>query len=104
MENKRILVVGSLVEDLITQTKRIPSSGETVFGLKFSNAAGGKGANQAAAAARIGASVVFIGKTGDDIFSRDLTTNLRESGIDTTKILREEKISYINLFVMILII
>lgn len=90
MENKRILVVGSLVEDLITQTKRIPSSGETVFGLKFSNAAGGKGANQAAAAARIGASVVFIGKTGDDVFSRDLTTNLRESGIDTTKILREE--------------
>lgn len=90
MNSKKILVVGSLVEDLITQTKNIPNSGETVFGLNFSNAAGGKGANQAAAAARLGAEVVFVGQTGDDVFSRDLTVSLRESGIDTTKILRKD--------------
>lgn len=90
MNSKKILVVGSLVEDLITQTKRLPNSGETVFGLNFSNAAGGKGANQAAAAARLGADVVFVGQTGDDMFARDLTSALRESGIDTTKILRKD--------------
>ena len=90
MDSNKILVVGSLVEDLITQTKRLPNSGETVFGLNFSNAAGGKGANQAAAAARLGASVVFVGQTGDDMFARDLLSALRESGIDTTKILRKD--------------
>ncbi|MBO5857240.1 MAG: SIS domain-containing protein, partial [Clostridia bacterium] len=90
MNSKKILVVGSLVEDLITQTKNIPNSGETVFGLNFSNAAGGKGANQAAAAARLGGDVIFVGQTGDDVFSRDLTVALRDSGIDTTKILRKD--------------
>lgn len=90
MNSKKILVVGSLVEDLITQTKRLPNSGETVFGLGFSSAAGGKGANQAAAAARLGGDVVFVGKTGDDMFAKDLLSALRESGIDTTKILRQD--------------
>lgn len=90
MNSKKILVVGSLVEDLITQTKNIPGSGESVFGLGFSNAAGGKGANQAAAAARLGGDVIFVGKTGDDMFAQGLISALRESGIDTTKVLRED--------------
>lgn len=87
---KKILVVGSLVYDLIAKTYNVPSEGESKFGNGFSCAPGGKGANQGAAAARLGADVSFIGKTGDDYFAYDLLTSLRESGIDTTQIIREK--------------
>lgn len=89
MKSTKILVVGSLIEDLISKTKRVPNSGESFFGKGFSKAPGGKGANQAVAAARLGGDVSFIGKTGDDIFSNELLFAVRESGIDTTKILRQ---------------
>lgn len=88
MEQKRILVVGSLVEDLISQAPTFPQSGETVRGGGFAKAPGGKGANQAVQAARLGLAVDFYGKTGDDFFSRELITAVRDSGIDTTKISR----------------
>ena len=61
LKKPNILVVGSFMMDLIASTKRAPNSGETVIGLKFQTAPGGKGANQAVAAARLGAQVAMIG-------------------------------------------
>ncbi len=90
---KKILVVGSLVEDLISLGERLPSSGETLEASSFSKAPGGKGANQAAAASLLGISVDFVGKTGDDIFARDLVTSLRSKGVNTTKVLRAKNCS-----------
>lgn len=83
-----MLVVGSLVEDLISQASRVPNSGETVQGLGFSKAPGGKGANQAVQSALLGCKVDFVGKTGDDVFSIELVNAVRSSGINTTKVLR----------------
>jgi ribokinase len=64
----KIVVVGSSNTDMIVQVPRIPKLGETILGGKFSNAAGGKGANQAVAAARAGGDVTFIARVGDDMF------------------------------------
>jgi ribokinase len=66
----RIVVVGSLNMDLIARSPRIPVPGETVLGSGFSTAAGGKGANQAVAAARLGAQVTMIGCVGGDEYGR----------------------------------
>lgn len=93
MEPKKILVVGSLVEDLISQANVFPNSGETRLGGGFSKAPGGKGANQAVQAARLGMKVDFFGMTGDDCFARELVTAVRDSGIVTTKIARAKDTS-----------
>ena len=68
----KILVVGSFVMDLIVSTNRFPSMGETVLGCDYSTAPGGKGANQAMQAARLGAQVDMIGRVGDDAYGRAL--------------------------------
>ena len=68
----QILVVGSFVMDLITSTQQFPSEGQTVLGCDFQMAPGGKGANQAVQAARLGARVTMVGKVGDDLFGRRL--------------------------------
>lgn len=82
----KILVVGSLVMDLIVTTDRFPNAGETVIGCGFSTAPGGKGANQAVQAARLGADVVMFGKVGNDEFGRQLIESLKNSGVDTSRI------------------
>jgi ribokinase len=64
----KITVVGSSNTDMIIKVPRIPKPGETILGGKFTTAAGGKGANQAVAAARAGRKVSFIAQVGDDIF------------------------------------
>lgn len=89
----RLLVVGSLVMDLITTTGRIPNPGETVIGMEFSTAPGGKGANQALQAARLGAQVAMVGKVGDDGFGEALTGSLAQAGVDVRHILRAEGVS-----------
>ncbi len=66
----RIVVVGSFNTDLISYLQRMPRSGETVHGDRFDTGAGGKGSNQAVAAARLGADVTFIGRVGEDVFSK----------------------------------
>ncbi|MCE5342512.1 MAG: ribokinase [Eubacteriales bacterium] len=78
----RILVVGSFVMDLIVSTRRFPQSGETVLGFDYRTATGGKGANQAVQAARLGADVTFVGKVGDDPFGKELAAAARASGVD----------------------
>ncbi|MCI2058100.1 MAG: ribokinase [Oscillibacter sp.] len=82
----RILVVGSLVMDLTVGTERFPKSGETVLGRTFSTAPGGKGANQAVQAARLGADVSMAGAVGEDLFGRELLASLEKSGVDTDRV------------------
>ncbi len=79
----RVVVVGSFNTDLVVRCSRLPVPGETILGGEFQQFAGGKGANQAVAAARAGAQVTFIGARGrDDLGKRALAT-LRAEGIDT---------------------
>lgn len=77
----RVVVVGSSNTDLITHGERLPRPGETVLHEKFFKAAGGKGANQAVAAARCGAEVVFLGAVGSDAFGREARAGLKAEGI-----------------------
>ncbi|MBR2339091.1 MAG: ribokinase [Clostridia bacterium] len=83
----RILVVGSLVMDLICSTPRFPKSGETIIGTTFSTAPGGKGANQAVQAARLGANVTMVGKVGKDAFSEQMKQSLAAAGVNIDGIL-----------------
>jgi ribokinase len=78
----RILVVGSTNVDLVVQVPRIPGAGETVLGDRFFTADGGKGANQAVAAARLGAEVTFLGRFGADPFGDRARSQLEAEGLD----------------------
>ncbi len=82
-----ILVIGSSNTDLVARTKSIPRAGETVLGSEFSVAQGGKGANQAVAAARLGADVTFMCKIGKDEFGDTAKTKFESEGIDTGYVL-----------------
>jgi ribokinase len=85
---KSVLVVGSSNTDLIIRVPRIPRPGETVLGGAFSTAAGGKGANQAVAAARAGGRVTFAARVGTDGFGDRTLAGLEADGIDTRYVLR----------------
>lgn len=76
-----IVVVGSINMDLVTNVKRIPKKGETLIGSGLNNISGGKGANQAVAAAKLGANVEMIGRVGDDTFANDLLKSLTENKV-----------------------
>ena len=78
----RIVAAGMSNTDLVCRTPRLPVAGETVAGISFSTFAGGKGANQAVAAARAGATVWFCGATGDDAYGRARRNDLASGGID----------------------
>jgi ribokinase len=80
----RICVVGSVNVDLTFRTTRLPRPGETLVGQAFQREFGGKGANQAVMAARLGAQVALVARVGDDVFGRDSLRHLRECGLDTT--------------------
>ncbi|MDY3282211.1 ribokinase [Dysosmobacter sp.] len=86
LKKPNILVVGSLMTDLIASTKRAPNSGETVIGLKFTTAPGGKGANQAVQCARLGAHVTMVGQVGGDDFGRAMVANVAAAGVNTDHI------------------
>ncbi len=78
----RIAVVGSINTDLITYVTRIPDRGETLDGVSFAMAPGGKGANQAVAAASLGSDVVMVACVGDDAFGEAARANFAARGID----------------------
>lgn len=80
---KNIVVIGSSNTDMVVKSSHIPVGGETVLGGDFFMNAGGKGANQAVAAARYGNRVVFIAKTGDDIFGAEARASMKREGIVT---------------------
>ncbi len=82
-KSPKILVVGSSNTDMVVQSARIPVPGETILGGRFVMAGGGKGANQAVAAARLGAQVTLIARIGDDVFGRSARANLEKEGINT---------------------
>ena len=82
----KILVVGSFVMDQIAETSVFPQEGQTVLGEKFSKAPGGKGANQAVQAARLGASVTMAGKLGKDASGAEMIEACRAEGISTEHI------------------
>jgi len=77
-----IVVVGSLNMDLVVRTPHMPAPGETVLGDDFQTILGGKGANQAVAAARLGARVSMVGRVGQDAFGEALLDNLQAEGVD----------------------
>jgi ribokinase len=81
-----ILVVGSVNMDLVVRTREMPAPGETVLGDDFRTNPGGKGANQAVAAARLGATVQMIGCVGEDDFGRVLRANLEQEGVDVAHV------------------
>ncbi len=79
-----IVVLGGINMDLVGATERMPAPGETVFGQSFHTAPGGKGANQAVAAARLGAEVRMVGRVGQDEFGPALLDGMRREGIDVS--------------------
>jgi ribokinase len=85
-EHTSICVVGSLNMDLVMRTPHLPAPGETISGGPFATHPGGKGANQAVAAARLGAAVAMVGRVGGDAFGARLRTELAEAGIDTRQV------------------
>ena len=86
MSRPKVCVVGSSNLDMNAHVPRFPQPGETLHGSGFATGYGGKGANQAVMAARLGAEVRFIARVGDDVFGRDMQDNFRREGIDTTHI------------------
>jgi ribokinase len=85
----RITVVGSLNMDLVIRSPHIPQPGETILGSDFQTIPGGKGANQAVAAARLGGEVSMVGRLGQDSFAGGLLDNLADSGVDTAHVQKD---------------
>lgn len=90
LEKKPVVVIGSLNMDLVAVADRLPAMGETVFGREFATFPGGKGANQAAAAGKLGANVTMAGCVGKDAFSEDLLNSLEKAGVVTAFIRKTE--------------
>ncbi|MGE5139565.1 MAG: ribokinase [Rudaea sp.] len=91
MAKTKICVVGSCMIDLISRVPRLPKLGETMFGHAFHMGYGGKGANQAVMAAKLGAQVTMVAKLGRDVFGEGTVKNFTDQGIDTTWVLFDEK-------------
>lgn len=83
---EKIVVIGSSNTDMVIVTKHFPSPGETILGGEFLMNPGGKGANQAVAAARLGGNVTFVSKVGKDIFGQQAIQNLKSEGIDVAPV------------------
>lgn len=90
MKNKTIVVLGSSNTDMVIKSQKLPLPGETIIGEDFFMNQGGKGANQAVAAARMGADVLFISKIGTDIFGKQSITRYKNEGINVDKIFIDE--------------
>ncbi len=95
--NSRILVVGSSNTDMTVKTRHIPKPGETVLGGDFTMGPGGKGANQAVAAARLGGDVEFICKVGHDLFAQNAIEHYKSEGLHTGGILYSDQPSGVAL-------
>lgn len=85
----KVIVAGSINMDIVVTTKRHPEAGETVFGTDLKYFPGGKGANQAVSAAKLGAETVLLGKVGNDAFGEELINFLKEQNINT-RVSKEE--------------
>jgi ribokinase len=81
-----VVVVGSINQDLVMTVPRHPGPGETVLGSRHTTGPGGKGANQAVAASRLGADVALVGRVGDDAPGREMIAAMKEAGIDVSRV------------------
>jgi ribokinase len=97
----RVAVVGSSNIDLIMKMERLPRPGETVTEAEFAQVFGGKGANQAVAAARAGGDVAFVGCVGDDAYGRQVVDKLKADEIDTRHVFQEEGVASGTALIMI---
>ena len=100
MKTGKILVIGSSNTDMTIKSDRLPAPGETILGGKFLMGAGGKGANQAVAARRLGGDVTFVCKVGRDIFGDNAVKGYEKEGIDTSHILRSDAPSGVALILV----
>lgn len=87
-----VVVVGSLSQDIVVKAPRRPGKGETLCGTEFGMFAGGKGNNQALAAARAGATVTMVGRVGEDQFGEALIDTLRKSNVDATYVTKDKEV------------
>jgi ribokinase len=92
MSKNNILIIGSSNTDMVIKTKKIPVPGETILGGTFLMNQGGKGANQAVAAARLGGKVTFITKCGIDLFGSQAIESFIQEGIDTRHIAKDNEL------------
>jgi ribokinase len=92
-DKPRIAVVGSSNMDLVVKSPRIPAIGETILGRDFIMTPGGKGANQAVAAAKLGAEVFFIARLGDDVFGAQSLDNFNKEGVNTKYVIQTKGIA-----------
>ncbi len=90
MKGKRIFVVGSSNTDMVVKSAKLPRPGETIMGGVFLMNAGGKGANQAVAAARLGGEVTFVAKVGNDVFGAQSVEGFKKEGIQTQYVLVDD--------------
>ncbi len=95
--SSRILVIGSSNTDMTVRTSRLPSPGETVLGGTFAMGHGGKGANQAVSARRLGGNVMFVCKVGKDLFGEDSVRSYEREGLDISRIMFSGKPSGVAL-------
>jgi len=91
MNTNKIVVIGSSNTDMVVKSGKLPLPGETILGGIFLMNAGGKGANQAVAAARLGGNVVFVSKVGNDIFGIQIIERLKNENINTEYVFVDEK-------------
>lgn len=89
MSNARIVVVGSSNTDMVVKSRRIPRGGETLLGSDFIMVPGGKGANQAVCAAKLGAQVALVARIGNDLFGESSLANFRQAGVNTQYVTRD---------------
>lgn len=95
-----IIVAGGVNMDLVARANRMPKEGETLIGSDFTMVPGGKGANQAVAAARLGSNTHFVGRVGGDVFGGRLRENLGSCGVNTDHVLADEGPSGIAMIIV----
>jgi len=100
MKTNSILVIGSSNTDMTVKTPTLPRPGETLIGGEFKMGAGGKGANQAVAAKRLGGEVSFVCKVGRDVFGDNSIAGYLKEGLDVSRILRSDKPSGVALIMV----
>lgn len=101
MKKDKIVVIGSSNIDLIMKMDHLPEKGETVTDAEFLQVYGGKGANQAVAAARAGGNVAFVNCVGEDAYTPQMVQNYKNDGIDTSWVFHEKNISSGHALIMI---
>lgn len=92
-----VIVFGSINMDLVVRSQRLPARGETLIGREFTTVPGGKGANQAVAAAKLGAETQMVGRVGTDVFGGDLLRSLRAAGVRTESVVETDESSGVAL-------